>query len=142
MGEFDYEKTYKAWKWDIPKKYNIGVDVIDKHAASKNRNKVALYWENAAGDTERYTFGDLKVLSDKFGNVLKKLGFKKGDRFLIRLPNIPAFQIAFLGGVKIGAVPTNGMNHYCCLINKTSRQYRFLQEIPDYSEMEVNPSTE
>ena len=105
MGEFDYEKTYKAWKWDIPKKYNLGVDVIDKHVVSKNKNKVALYWENAAGDTARYTFWDLKVLSDKFGNVLKKLGFTKGDRFLIRLPNIPAFQIAFLGGVKIGAVP-------------------------------------
>lgn len=30
---------------------------------------------------------------------------------------------------------SNGMNHYCCLINKTSRQYRFLQEIPVYSEM-------
>ena len=105
MGEFEYEKTYKAWKWDIPKKYNIGADVVDKHAASKNKNKVALYWENAAGETARYTFGDLKNLSNKFGNVLKKLGFKKGDRFLIRLPNIPAFQISFLGGVKIGAVP-------------------------------------
>jgi acetyl-CoA synthetase len=105
MGEFEYEKTYKAWKWDIPKKYNIGVDVIDKHVTSKNKNKVALYWENAAGDTARYTFRDLKILTDKFGNVLRTLGFKKGDRFLIRLPNIPAFQIAFLGGVKIGAVP-------------------------------------
>jgi len=105
MGEFEYEKTYKAWKWDIPKKYNIGIDVIDKHVTSKNKNKVALYWENAAGDTARYTFRDLKILSDKFGNVLRTLGFKKGDRFLIRLPNIPAFQIAFLGGVKIGAVP-------------------------------------
>ena len=105
MGEFEYEKTYKAWKWDVPKKYNIGVDVIDKHAGSKNKNKVALYWENAAGDTTRYTFWDLKNLSNKFGNVLKKLGFTKGDRFLIRLPNIPAFQIAFIGGVKIGAVP-------------------------------------
>ena len=105
MGEFEYEKTYNAWKWDIPKKYNIGVDVIDKHATSKNKNKVALYWENAAGVTARYTFWDLKVLTDKFGNVLRKLGLKKGDRFLIRLPNIPAFQIAFIGGVKIGAVP-------------------------------------
>ena len=105
MGEFEYEKTYKAWKWDIPKKYNIGADVVDKHASSKNRNKVALYWENAAGETAKYTFGDLKNLSNKFGNALKKIGFKKGDRFLIRLPNIPAFQISFLGGVKIGAVP-------------------------------------
>jgi acetyl-CoA synthetase len=105
MGELEYEKIYKAWKWDIPKKYNIGVDVIDKHTTTKNKNKVALYWENAAGETARYTFWDLKNLSNKFGNVLKKLGFKRGDRFLIRLPNIPAFQIAFLGGVKIGAVP-------------------------------------
>ncbi|MCJ7697976.1 MAG: acyl-CoA synthetase, partial [Thermoplasmata archaeon] len=105
MGDFEYEKTYKAWKWDIPKKYNIGADVVDKHAALKNRNKVALYWENATGETAKYTFGDLKNLSNKFGNALKKIGFKKGDRFLIRLPNIPAFQISFLGGVKIGAVP-------------------------------------
>jgi len=105
MGEFEYEKTYNAWKWDIPKKYNIGADVIDKHTLTKNKNKVALYWENAAGETARYTFWDLKNLTNKFGNILKNLGLKKGDRFLIRLPNIPAFQISFLGGVKIGAVP-------------------------------------
>src|SRR5512136_2723355 len=105
MGEFEYTKAYKQWKWSIPKNYNIGVDVIDRHAASKNRNKLALLWENAAGATERYTFGDLKFLTNKFGNVLKNLGFVKGDRFLIRLPNIPAFQVSFLGGVKIGAVP-------------------------------------
>jgi acetyl-CoA synthetase len=105
MGEFEYEKTYKQWKWNIPKNYNIGVDVVDKHATSKNKNKIALYWENAAGHTARYTFSDMKNLSNKFGNVLRTLGLKKGDRFLIRLPNIPAFQIAFLGGVKIGAVP-------------------------------------
>ena len=47
----------------------------------------------------------MKSLSNKFGNVLKNLGFKKGERFLIRLPNIPEFQISFIGGVKIGAVP-------------------------------------
>jgi acetyl-CoA synthetase len=105
MGELEYEKIYKAWKWDIPKKYNIGVDVIDKHTTTKNKNKVALYWENATGEAVRYTFWDLKNLSNKFGNVLKNLGFTKEDRFLIRLPNIPAFQISFLGGVKIGAVP-------------------------------------
>jgi len=105
MGELEYDKIYKAWKWDIPKQYNIGFDVIDKHTTSKNKNKVALYWENAAGENARYTFWDLKNLSNKFGNALKKLGLKKEDRFLIRLPNVPAFQISFLGGVKIGAVP-------------------------------------
>lgn len=105
MGEFNYEKEYKNWKWDIPERYNIGYDVVDKHAISKNRNKVALYWEDADGESDRFTFGDMKNLTNKFGNALKKLGFKKGDRFLIRLPNIPEYHICFIGGVKIGAVP-------------------------------------
>jgi acetyl-CoA synthetase len=105
MGEFDYNTEYKNWKWKIPKKYNIGYDVADKHAEGKNKGKIALYWENAEGKTEKFTFGEIKNLSDRFGNALKNLGFKKGDRFLIRLPNIPAFQISFIGGVKIGAVP-------------------------------------
>jgi acyl-coenzyme A synthetase/AMP-(fatty) acid ligase len=47
----------------------------------------------------------MKRLTNKFGNVLKKIGFKKEDRYLIRLPNLPEFQVSFLGGVKIGAIP-------------------------------------
>lgn len=105
MDEFEYEKTYEEWKWDIPRKYNIGADIVDKHADSTNANKVALYWENAIGQAAQYTFLDMKNLTNKFAHVLKKLGFKKGDRFLIRLPNNPAFHVAFIGGVKIGAVP-------------------------------------
>ena len=105
MGEFNYKKEYDKWKWDIPEEYNIGFDCVDKHTTTKKKNKIALYWENSEGDTDKFTFNDMKRLTDKFGNVLRNLGFKKGDRFLIRLPNIPQFQISFLGGVKIGAVP-------------------------------------
>ena len=102
---FDYEKEWKNWKWEIPEFYNIGYDVVDKHADSAKRNKVALYWENAEGRKEKYTFWEMKQLTNKFGNALKKMGIKKGDRFLIRLPNIPAFHVSFIGSVKIGAVP-------------------------------------
>ena len=105
MGELNYEKDYKNWKWDIPKKYNIGYDCVDKHTKTNKKNKIALYWQDSEGDTEKYTFNDMKYLTNKFGNVLKNLGFEKNDRFLIRLPNIPQFQISFLGGVKIGAIP-------------------------------------
>lgn len=105
MGEFDYKKEFQSWKWDIPKKYNIGYDCVDKHTQANKKNKVALYWEDAEGDTDKFTFQEMKNLTDKFGNVLKNLGFKKEDRFLIRLPNIPQFQISFLGSVKIGAIP-------------------------------------
>jgi len=105
MGEFNYEKDFKKWKWDIPEKYNIGYDCVDKHTNTNKKNKIALYWEDSEGDTEKFTFNDIKFLTNKFGNVLKNLGFKKNDRFLIRLPNVPQFHISFLGGVKIGVIP-------------------------------------
>jgi len=105
MGEFNYEKEYRNWKWNIPKKYNIGYDCVDKHTETNKRNKVALYWENSEGDSDKFTYNDMKRLTNKFGNVLKELDFKKGDRFLIRLPNLPEFQVSFLGGVKIGTIP-------------------------------------
>ena len=105
MGEFDYTKEFNNWTWDIPKNYNIGYDVVDKHTLTGKKNKVALYWENREGDAQKYTFGEMKTRTNKFGNALKNLGFNKGDRYLIRLPNIPEFHMSFLGGVKIGAVP-------------------------------------
>jgi len=105
MGEYDYEKEYKNWKWNIPENLNIGYDCVDKHAETDKKNKIALYWEDSEGNTDKFTFNEMKRLTNKFGNVLKDLGFKKKDRFLIRLPNLPEFQVSFLGGVKIGAVP-------------------------------------
>jgi len=105
MGEIDYEKEWNSWKWDIPTKYNIGYDVVDKHCLTNKKNKVALYWENSKGETDTFTFLDMKNLTNMFGNALKSLGLGKDDRFLIRLPNIPEFHVSFLGGVKIGAVP-------------------------------------
>jgi len=102
---YDYDKTYEEWKWDLPDLFNMGYDCTDKHVAAGNGDRIALIYEDEEGNIERYSFAQMKELSDKFGNALRELGLKKGDRFLIRLPNIPAFQIAFLGGLKIGAVP-------------------------------------
>ncbi|MCF8361933.1 MAG: type I restriction enzyme HsdR N-terminal domain-containing protein [Prolixibacteraceae bacterium] len=30
---------------------------------------------------------------------------------------------------------TNGLSHYCCKVNFDSRNYNFLREVPDYSEV-------
>ncbi len=53
----------------------------------------------------------MKEQTDSFAYALHKLGISKGDRYIIRCPNRPEFQIGFLGGQKIGAVPipTNEM---------------------------------
>ncbi|OYT45780.1 acyl-CoA synthetase [Thermoplasmatales archaeon ex4484_6] len=106
MGDFDYFREYREWKWNIPEYYNMGYDAVDKHVDDPDKkNKVALYWEHENGERRKYTFWEMSTLSNRMGNALRGLGLKKGDRFLIRLPNIPEFQIVFLAGVKIGAVP-------------------------------------
>jgi acetyl-CoA synthetase len=103
---FNYEKLCRTWKWEIPTLFNIGKDCTDRHAKKEHlRNKVALYWENEFGETRRFTFRELSNLTNQIGNALLSLGFKKGDRIIIRLPNIPEFPLSFLGAIKIGSVP-------------------------------------
>ena len=103
---FNYEKLCRTWKWKIPSLYNIGRDCTDSQAKNKYlRDKVALYWENEFGETRRLTFQELSDLTNQIGNALLSLGFKKGERIIIRLPNIPEFPLTFLGAIKIGSVP-------------------------------------
>jgi acetyl-CoA synthetase len=83
---------------------NLAYEAIDRHAAGKNKNKVALHWESSDGIEEKYTFNDLKFLSDKFANVLSELGILKGDRVFIFMERIPELYIAFLGILKVGAI--------------------------------------
>ena len=103
---FDYEKLCRTWKWEIPPRFNIGADCTDNPAKKEHlRSKVALYWENEYGESRKFTFLELSNLTNQIGNALLSLGFKKGDRLIIRLPNIPEFPLAFLGAIKIGSVP-------------------------------------
>src|SRR5579864_1969190 len=110
----DYEKTYKDFSWEKAEKemveffpdgtLNIAHNMIDRHAKGKNKNKIALLFTGANGEKEQYTFEELKKLSDKFANVLKAQGVKKGDRVFIFLPPIPERYVAFIAALKIGAV--------------------------------------
>ncbi len=51
-----------------------------------------------------FSYRDIERLSNRFGNILKSIGVKKGDKVCIYLPNIPEFIICFFGIVKIGAI--------------------------------------
>lgn len=110
----DYEKTYKEFSWEKASsemvtffpdgKLNAAYNMIDRHVENGKGNKTALLFTSATGEKETYTFADLKKSSDKFANVLDDLNVEKGDRFFIFLPSIPERYVAFLGGLKLGAV--------------------------------------
>lgn len=102
----DYQSEYDNFKWNVPLEFNYGRDVIDKFA--EDRSKIALFWEDEQGNTAKYTFGEIKNLSNQTGNLLRQKGIKQGDRVVVLLPRIPAWQIFMVACYKIGAVPIPG----------------------------------
>ncbi|GKS12628.1 acetate--CoA ligase [Paenibacillus chitinolyticus] len=100
---FNWEKIESNFSWFDTGKVNMAYEAIDRHAESSRKDKVALYYSDQKRD-ESYTFSQLKTTSNQFGNVLRKLGVNKGDRFFIFMPRTPELYMALLGAIKIGAV--------------------------------------
>ena len=90
-------------KWFVGGKINVSYNCLDRHLETFRKNKAALIWEGEPGDSRTLTFQDLHREVCKFGNVLKSLGVKKGDRVAIYLPMIPELPIAMLSCARIGA---------------------------------------
>lgn len=94
-------------KWFVGGKLNVTESCLDRHVSSDaacHRNKAALIWEGEPGDKRVLTYWDLYRAVNKFGNALRKLGIKKGDRVAIYLPMIPELIISVLACARIGAV--------------------------------------
>jgi acetyl-CoA synthetase len=90
-------------KWFVGGQLNVSVNCVDRHVKGARRNKAALVWEGEPGDRRTLTYWDLYVEVQKFANVLKKLGVKRGDRVAIYMPLIPEVAIAMLACTRIGA---------------------------------------
>jgi acetyl-CoA synthetase len=90
-------------KWFIGGKLNASYNCLDRHIKTPRKNKAAIIWEGEPGDRQTLTYYDLYREVNKFANVLKSLGIRKGDRVSIYLPMIPELPIAMLACARIGA---------------------------------------
>ena len=99
----DYDSAVAGFRWRIPERYNIAVDVCDRHAAA-DAGRLALICEDADGTTRRYSFGDMARMSNRLANALRALGIARGDRVAILLPQCPETAIAHLAIYKLGAI--------------------------------------
>jgi len=97
-----YDEVYNAFQWDVPGFYNIGVDICDKWAGQRYR--LALIYQDEKGNVAKYTFWDLKQLSNRLANGFQSAGINPGDRIGILLPQCPETAISHIAAYKIGAV--------------------------------------
>src|SRR3954468_10529853 len=95
-----YEEMRDQHRWDVPERYNIALDVCDKHA----RDRLAMVWEDWRGNERRVSFGELQDLSNKFARVLEAHGVERGDRVAPLLPSLPETAAVFIGTYKRGAI--------------------------------------
>jgi acetyl-CoA synthetase len=91
-------------EWFVGGKLNVAYNCIDRHLKTTRKNKAAIIWEGDIGDSRTLTYQQLSNEVNKFANVLKKLGIKKGDRVSVYLPMIPELAITCLACARIGAV--------------------------------------
>ncbi|CAG7604321.1 Acetyl-coenzyme A synthetase [Paenibacillus solanacearum] len=102
-AQFDWKQVEDSFTWSKTGKVNAAYEAIDRHAESGRSDKIALYYSDDRRD-EKYTFQDMKLQSNRFGNVLRNLGIGKGDRVFIFMPRTPELYFSLLGAIKIGAV--------------------------------------
>jgi acetyl-CoA synthetase len=97
-----YETVRDRFRWRIPARYNIGVDVCDRHAEAGAGT--ALIHIGTDGAVAEYTFGDLKRLSNRLANVFAAAGLARGDRVGILMPQRPETAVAHIAAFKAGLV--------------------------------------
>ena len=91
-------------RWFVGGKINVSQNCVDRHARSARRNKAAIIWEGEPGENRVLTYAMLSREVNRFADVLKDLGVKRGDRVTIYMPMIPELPIAMLACARIGAI--------------------------------------
>jgi len=105
---FDDWHTVLEWEppfaqWFVGGTLNVSHNCLDRHVAAGRGDRVALHWEGEPGDTRTITYAELLAEVERFANVLKGLGVRRGDRVAVYMPMIPELPVAMLACTRVGA---------------------------------------
>ena len=98
-----YDELYRQFRWNIPARYNIGVDGCDKWADA-DPGRLAILHVHPDGREDAINFGWLRETSNRLANVLRAHDIGRGDRVAIMLPQQPEVAAAHFAIYKLGAV--------------------------------------
>ncbi|MHA6261306.1 acyl-CoA synthetase [Sporosarcina sp. CAU 1771] len=101
--KFSWEDVLQSFDWDANQKFNMAHEICDRWA-NEEPDRVAIYWEDEAGNKETWTYGQLKADSNRMANGLRSLGIDKGDRVAGLLGKEMELIITILATFKIGAI--------------------------------------
>ena len=101
-GAKSFAQARAMHRWRIPQRYNAALDCLDRNA--NRAAHPALIYEDAAGRTHRYSFGQLIGSSRRLCGALAALGLRRGDVIAIAAGQRPETAIAHMAVYRLGAV--------------------------------------
>jgi acetyl-CoA synthetase len=108
-----YEERLKDFDWSIAERelgyrtgdpINIGWYCSDRICNLGKGDKAALLWEDHSGTEKRFTYNDIRALSNTIADFLMKLDLKPGERVCLFMDRVPELYIGFLGVLKMGGI--------------------------------------
>ena len=99
----DYDTLYRAFRWQVPERYNIGVAVCDRWA-ERDPRRLAILHVRPDGRADEVSYGWLRETSNRLANVLRAHDVNRGDRVAILLPQMPDVAAIHIALYKLGAV--------------------------------------
>jgi len=97
----DYGALRRAHRWCIPERLNIAEIACDRHADGSGRLAIL---DDEDGSVRRYSFDELKELTDRLAAALRGLGVGRGDRVAVFLPQRVENALGHLAAFKLGAI--------------------------------------
>ena len=99
-----FEHPNVSIKWFEDGELNVAANCVDRHLETRG-DQVAIIWESDDPNVSKHiTYKELSVNVNKFANIYKKLGMKKGDRVVLYMPMIPEAAYAMLASARLGLI--------------------------------------
>lgn len=101
VQSFRWSAVHEALGWKPGEKVSLGHSIVDRHAQS---GRVALIAVGRGGRERRFTYQDLSEASNRFANLLTRLGVRAGDRVAGLMPRGVDVLVTIIGTLKVGAI--------------------------------------
>lgn len=103
MVEMDqYQEMYNNFRWEVPEKLNISE--LCCHRWANDASRVAMYYEDASGQTAQLTYAKLQECSNRLSNLLTRLGVGQGSCVAVALSQRPETAIAHMACYQKGII--------------------------------------
>lgn len=98
----DQQAAVRGFQWPVLERFNWALDYFDPMAAG---NEAPALWIHAEdGSEERFSFEQMRSLSNGLAARLRACAVQRGDRVLLMMGNEPALWFSMLACMKLGAV--------------------------------------